>query len=193
MSVTEQKINLSRWTLATFYGWLAGVVFVLVLSSLLDAVGIEGMQFYLGMGMSMGVSFFQWRAMKRFASIPKTWMLRAIAGMSIPFIVMDLLPENIPYKLPLSIVLGSLAVGLLQFPMLRHLSQKAYVWIFGCLLGWTMAVGTVFIVDHTKALAPLVPSTLVLALINLILILAGGLVLGMITGLVLKKIITQPV
>lgn len=189
MLPADKGFTLSGWTRATFYGWVAGVVFVLLLSSLLDGIGIEGMQFYLGTGMSLGVSFFQWRVIRKFMTITKGWIVHAVTGMSVPFLIVDVLPHDLPYKLPMSIVLGSLAVGFLQYRLLRPHSQKAHIWIAGCLAGWTLAVGTVFLVDYTKQLTPIISSNLVLALINLFLILAGGLVLGLGTGLALKKVI----
>ena len=100
--------------------------------------------------------------------------------------IFDLLPtDTISYKLPLSIVLGSLSAGLLQYKLLKGHAKQAHLWIWGSCLGWTVAVLTVFTVDYTKSL-PF--GNLVLALINLLLILAGGVVLGLITGITLKKI-----
>ncbi|MBL7923649.1 MAG: hypothetical protein JNL88_05585, partial [Bacteroidia bacterium] len=46
----------------------------------------------------------------------------------------------------------------------------------------------VFAIDYTMQLKAQIASNLLLALINLFLILAGGLVLGLITGPVMKKI-----
>lgn len=183
-------IALARWTRVTFYGWLLGVILILVLSSLLDSAGIEHMQFYLGVGMGAGVGFTQWLVLKKHIPIGKNWILHAVIGMGIPFVILDLLPDDtIAYKLPLSITLGSLCVGFLQFTMLKRYSPKAYLWIPGCVIGWVLAVGTAFIVDYTKQLAPIISSNLMLALLNLFLILAGGVVLGVVTGLTLRRMI----
>lgn len=185
-----KTIALARWTRVTFYGWMLGLILILVLSSLLDSAGIEHIQFYLGVGMGAGVGFTQWLVFKKHITIGKNWVLYSIIGMGIPFIILDILPDDtIAYKLPLSITLGSLCVGALQFTMLKRYSPKAYLWIPGCVIGWVLAVGTVFIVDYTKQLAPIISSNLMVALLNLFLILAGGVVLGVITGLTLRRVI----
>lgn len=186
----EKRITVARWTRVTFYGWLLGVILILLLSSLLDAAGIEHVQFYLGVGMSAGVAFTQWLLLKKHQAIGTSWILYAVTGMGIPFIILDILPDDaIAYKIPLSIALGSLGVGLLQFTMLKTYSPKAHLWIPGCVIGWLLAVGTVFIVDYTKQLSPVISSNLVLALLNLFLILAGGIVLGLITGFTLRRVL----
>ena len=96
---------------------------------------------------------------------------------------------TVPYKLPLSIFFGALTVGLLQFLLLKKLSPKAYLWILSSFIGWILAVATVFTVNYTMMIKVSGYMNLVMALINLLLILAGGIVLGIITGMTLKKII----
>jgi hypothetical protein len=186
-SKTEKGFSLARWIKVCFLGWLIGVVLILLLSSALDAIGKEHMQFYLGIGMGAGVGIAQWFLLKKWMSISTCWKWFSALGLGIPFIVIDLMPTfHFPPKLPLSMVLGSLSAGLLQFNLLKSFSTKAWLWIPGTMAGWTMAVATVFAVDYTKMLSAV---NWVLAIINLLLILGGGVVLGLITGMVLRKIL----
>ncbi|MBL7856355.1 MAG: hypothetical protein JNM57_01605 [Cyclobacteriaceae bacterium] len=179
--------SLVRWTRATFLGWLAGVVLILILSSLLDAIGIEHMQFYLGIGIGAGVGFMQWLMFKRIVLIPKNWMIFSVLGLSIPFLILDLLPEGIvQHKIAWSILLGGLAVGLLQRGILKNFSQHANLWIVACLVAWPLAVLTVFAVDYTKYITSV---SWALAILNFFLILAGGVVLGLVSGIFLKRMI----
>lgn len=189
-SVTEKKFSVKRWTLTTFGGWFLGVILIMMLSGFLDSIGIEGMQFYLGLGMGAGVGFFQWLLLRKFLAVNALWILFSACGLGIPFIILDLMPTGtVPYKLPLSIFFGALTVGLLQFLLLKKLSPKAYLWILSSFIGWILAVATVFTVNYTMMIKVSGYVNLVMALINLLLILAGGIVLGVITGISLKKII----
>ncbi len=185
MNNGEKQITLGRWTKATFWGWLLGVALILVLSSLLDSTGIEHLQFHLGVGMGAGVGFAQWLLLKR-AGMRKNWIWFSILGMGIPFIILDLMPaELVPHKIAAGIVSGALATGLLQYLLLKKQFRNAQLWIYGCFTGWTLAVATVFAIDYTKYLTS---SNLVLFFLNLFLMLAGGIVLGVISGFALKRI-----
>ena len=187
--IAEKQFTVKRWILATFGGWFLGVILILMLSGVLDSAGIEGMQFYLGLGMGSGVGLVQWFSLRKMVAVSYFWILYSALGMGIPFIIFDLIPGGtISYKLPLSISLGALTVGLLQFTILKKYSAKAYLWIFGSFIGWILSVATVFIIDYTMAIKVSGYMNLVMALINLLLILAGGIVLGIISGITLKKI-----
>lgn len=189
-NANEKQFAVGRWAKATFWGWMLGVALILLLSSFLDSIGIQHMQFYLGVGMGAGVGFFQWRLLKKMIAVNTNWIWSTVIGMGVPFVVIDLtLPENIAYKLPLGIAIGSLAVGLLQFFLLKKFSEKAFLWFWGCIAGWTLSVVTVNAIDYTMRIKVTGYMNLVLALLNLILILAGGVVLGVISGLAMKRVL----
>jgi hypothetical protein len=181
-----------RWIKATFWGWLLGVIFILMLSSFLDSIGIEHMQFYLGVGIGAGVGVTQWILLQKTSIIKtKKWIWYSILGMGIPFIILDLALTSDPaYKPVLGVSLGALTLGLLQYSMLKNYTAKAWLWIFGCFAGWSLATLIAFSINYTMPLAGQI-SALLLAFINLGLILAGGIVLGIITGIVIKKILAN--
>lgn len=181
---------LKRWTKSIFLGWLLGVILIITLSSFLDSIGIQNMQFYLGIGMGTGVGLVQWVALRKIVALNVNWVWLSALGMGIPFVVLDLLLSGTNMYKPLfGISLGSLTLGLMQYSILKKYSKKAYLWIFGCFAGWTLAVSTVFMINFTMRLANILSSNLVLAFINLSLILAGGIVLGLVTGITLKKML----
>lgn len=192
ITLTQNQFTITRWTLATFWGWLLGVIFILLLSSLLDSIGIENMQFYLGVGMGAGVGFTQWLVLKKNTAVNnKNWIWFSILGMGIPFIILDMvLTTKHGYKPVLGVSFGAIALSLLQYTILKKYSTKALLWIFGCFAGWSLAVLAVFSINYTMRLSS-VFLNLTLAFINLFLILAGGIVLGVITGMVLKKILAN--
>ena len=74
-----------------------------------------------------------------------------------------------------------------NFILKKHFKKSAW-WIIASTVGWAMAIATVLGVDYTKYLDWM---NLVIFAINLFLILAGGAVLGIITGLGLKKILGE--
>jgi len=185
-------IKSGRWTKATFLGWLLGVVLILVLSSFLDSIGIEHMQFYLGVGIGAGVGCMQWLLLKKTINMDVRWMVYSILGMGIPFIIVDLLPEGmIAHKIATGISMGALTTGFLQNLLLKKHFRQAILWIPYSFLGWSMGALTVFIIDYTMALKTILSNNLILALINLVLILGGGIVLGFITGFFWKNNVTS--
>jgi hypothetical protein len=192
--MAAKKITVASWTKTTFWGWILGVIFILLLSSFLDSIGIEHMQFYLGVGMGAGVGFTQWLLLKKNTAVKnKNWIWFSILGMGIPFVILDLILKSNPgYKLILGIAFGAFALGLLQYTILKNYSSKAGIWIFGCFAGWSLAVLTTFSINYTMRLSSFF-SALTLASINLVLILVGGVVLGIVTGIALKKIIANEI
>ena len=179
--------TLASWVKASFWGWLLGVALILVLSSILGSFGIEDMQFYLGVGMGAGVGFAQWWVLQKTMPMSKNWIWFSALALGVPFVVLDqAIAGTFAHKVPASIACGALILGLFQFVLLKKHSTKAAWWIPGCAVAWLLAVVTVFSIDYTKYLA--LPN-LWTALLNLLLILAGGIVLGLVSGIVLKKLL----
>lgn len=112
---TESKTEFSvrRWTWATFGGWFIGVFLIMMLSGLLDSLGIEGMQFYLGLGMGAGVGLAQWLVLRKYLTISALWIAVSALTMGAPTVIFDLMPTgSVPYKLAFGVVLGALTQGL---------------------------------------------------------------------------------
>lgn len=187
----RNSLTTNQWTRTTFWGWLLGIILIISLSSLLDSMGIEDMQFYLGLGMGVGVGLTQWLQLKKLVPIGPQWIVFSALGMGVPFIILDAVLTKTFIKLPLGVALGAIAAGSLQFLILKKYSEKASLWIGSSAVGWTVAVLTVLAVDYTKHLTPYISSNILLALINLMLILSGGIILGVITGFTLKNILKE--
>lgn len=184
----KKQLNLKSWTQATFWGWLMGVFLILLLSSILDAMGIQHMQFYLGVGMGTGVGFMQWQLLRNSHKMKISWLLSSVIGMGIPFLLVDLFPQEIiAHKIATGISLGAITTSVIQYYLLKEHIPQAILWIPYNFTGWTMGVLTVFTIDYTIKLKPILSNNLILALINLALILAGGVILGLVTGLIWKK------
>jgi hypothetical protein len=183
----------AKWIKTTFFGWFLGIILILVLSSLFDAIGIEGFQFFLGIGIGAGVGFMQGRLLRTTAFVNKPWLWTSIIGMGLPFMISDLLIlcgdlSLGSYYIPVCIASGSVLVSVLQYLYLKKASSKAMFWILGCSLGWMLAGITVFAVDYTMRI---IDHVMVGFFVNLSLILGGGAVLGLVTSPFLRVILRQ--
>lgn len=176
---------------ATFLGWLLGVVLIVALSSLLDSVGIEGLQFYLGLGMGSGIGLMQWFNLRKSGRINGRWILINALGMGIPFLFFDLVFDLVvEVKIFCCMFVGAFLIALLQHYAFRNLLKNPWVWILSSVVGWLSAAAITFSVDYTNAWKAILPIW-ALALINLFLILAGGLILGLISGIALRKFFSK--
>ncbi len=193
MKQVPKIFSTSAWIKATFFGWFLGIILILVLSSSFDGIGIEGFQFFLGIGIGAGVGFMQGRLLRTSGFVNAPWLWTSVAGMGLPFIISDLLIiygglSLGSYYIPVCIASGSVIVSVLQYVYLKRFSPKAVRWILGCSLGWILAGVTVFAIDYTRHITDHV---MVGFFLNLSLILGGGIVLGLITSPFLKMILRQ--
>lgn len=184
------SISLKKWTISTFLGWLLSVVFILILSGIFDGLGIEGYQFYLGISVGLGVGLTQWLRLKKYSSIDIKWVWYTALGAGLPFLIFDLLKiyGHINFGeryLLYSVSVAGLSVGIMQYLLLKPYSSKAVSWIPLSLVGWVCAALTVIAINSSMQY---IKQPLLGFIVNLSLILAGGLVLGLITGIFVSKV-----
>lgn len=176
----------ARWVRGTFAGWLLGFVFIILGAIAGDLIGMRESQFIVGIGMGAGVGYAQGRVAKQWLGATRHWVWASVIGMGVPFVVFDLVAavwSEFPNLLLLPLVaIGGLLVGLLQRRILCSHSDRANWWVPACVAGWTLAAGT-------AASGPLLdiifPGRWLSAILNLGVILLGGVVLGVVTGRVL--------
>lgn len=180
-----------KWIYATAIGWIFGIALVLLLAMSFEGVGIHNMQFFMGIGMGVGVGLMQWRSLKKILPISKNWIFSSVIGMSLPFLLFDLLkilagvtlgPNYILY----SVCLAALLTGVLQFFILKRFTGEATLWIIANIIGWIAATLTFLSINYTKQFFS---SNLVIFLVNILVMLAGGFVYGGITWVFLKRIL----
>jgi len=166
-----------RWVRGTFFGYLLGFVLILVGGIVGDLVGLPGSDFMVGIGMGVGVGYMQGRALKPWLGAPSRWVWATAIGLGGLFLVEDLVAvawtefDNM-HSLQLDVAIGGLLVGLLQRRILRSHSRGADWWIPASVAGWALAAWT----------ASVTFSGAVDAVLNLGMILMGGVVLGVVTG-----------
>lgn len=177
------SITSRQWITASGLGWILGTVFVIITSALFDAAGLEGFQFYLGISVGGGVGLLQWQLLRRGTRIDTGWIWSSMFGMGFPFLLNDLLSRSGVYSfgsyyLPVSVVAGAVVVTVWQYTILSSLTTAAGRWRIASLAGWIAASLMVLGVDVVKEF---IHHNLALFFINLVLIFAGGFVLGGIT------------
>ncbi len=177
-----------QWTLSTFLGWLVGIVMIVVLSGVLESIGIEGFQFYVGVGMGAGVGLMQWFRLRRFG-IGIVWVWSSLCGFGAAFLIYDL---NVRYSgfplgsllIPVCVLVGAVAASYMQVRGAQAPRVVARQWLVRNTLGWILAALMVSGVAYTRTLSTHV---MVVFFVNLLLILLGGVVLGVITAPTIMK------
>lgn len=174
------------WVRLTWLGWLLGVLIIIVLALIGEAVGIGGAQVLVGAGMGTGIGLMQVRVRGSVLDKPAQWIWSCIIGLGAPFLVTDVSKVagwNLPYSLWVSIGLGGLIVGNWQALILRSRHRKTGLWIVASVLAWTLAGGTSAIADslqRSHAIRGIWGACAYLGIVA-----AGGLVLGIVTGICL--------
>lgn len=171
--------SFSRWVLATFGGWLLGVVVILLLAGIGEVVGV-GDQFSLGIGMGWSVGYAQWRVARKWFGASSQWMWASVGGMGTPFVLSDLVGarwSDAPFLLLLNVALGGLLVGLWQRRTLQSRSVRANWWIAASIAGWMSAASLAVLIGR-----PGHPRSSLELWLNFGAIALGGVALGVITG-----------
>lgn len=183
--------TVKRWVTASFLGWFAGAFAVILTSSLFDAAGLEGFQFYLGISIGGAIGYMQWRLL-RHAGVGIGWFWGACAGMGIPFLLSDILNRFAVYSpgrwyLPVNIVAGALVVSVWHQRILRARFGPAVSWLPVSIAGWVIAPLLLPAADSLRLAGAPKIITLVL---NLSAIIGSGALLGLITGAKMRSIVT---
>lgn len=175
-----------RWVRATWFGWLLGIPIIIVLALVGEAVGIGGAQVLVGAGLGTGIGLMQGRMIRSMLLKWGAWFWSCVVGLALPFLVTDIAKAarwNVAYSLFLSVAVGGLIAGGWQAIILRTRFRKTLLWVVASVLGWTLAAGTSAVAEPISRLPAL--RGLLGALVYLGIVGAGGLILGLVTGVCL--------
>ena len=186
--------HLDQWVWRTWLGWTLGLLLAIVAAMVGDAIGAGESQTLIGVGMGAGVGLLQGRAIRGIISNAKAWTCSSVVGLAAPFLVFDLSRSagwQLPFSLYISVALGGLGAGVWQSILMRPMVRRAWIWVLGSIAGWSLA-------SASAAVADLLPRALSLrglasAAAYLAAVVAGGLILGLVTGLVLVRLDRRPV
>ena len=189
ISDIKLKFPMKKWLTYNFFGWLLGTILVLIFSSTFDAMGIEDLQFFIAIGIGLGIGIAQWLVLKNITEIKINWITVTIVGLTIPFLIADILRyyELLILKslfIPICVGVGSLLVGFFQSKLLKRLNIGLLNWIIVSFISWGLIALAVYSVEYTNLISDNVWFGFVT---NLVLLLSGGIILGIITGKHLEK------
>ncbi|HUE83024.1 MAG TPA: hypothetical protein VMM84_12995 [Pyrinomonadaceae bacterium] len=177
---------LLQWIRATFVGWILGIPLIIVLALVGEAAGIGGAQVIVGVGMGAGVGLMQGRIMRTMLGKLGPWVWSSVVGLGLPFFMADIagvVRWDSPYSLYLAVILAGLIVGIFQAFILRSRFHNTGWWVVGSVVGWSMASATIALADTLSRAHSL--RGVWGALAYLATVAAGGLVLGIVTGIAL--------
>jgi hypothetical protein len=179
----KDRPRLGQWVRATWAGWVLGVPLIILLALAAEAAGIGGAQVMVGAAVGLGVGFMQYCLLRRLLDDSRHWIWSSAVGLALPFLVTDIsnvAGTNLPYSLHACVALGGLIAGVWQALILRRRFRNAALWVPGSGLGWTLAAAVAGVADSLSHSAPL--RGLAGALAYLAIVAAGGVVLGIVTG-----------
>lgn len=179
-----------RWIRSSGLGWLLGLALVIVLVLLGDllASGDGGSQFMVGVGIGLGVGYAQGRILRAWLGRAMHWIVASTVGMGALFVVHDIavaMDREFPFSLPLYVLGGSLLTGLWQGVLLRRVSERAHWWPIASVVGWSVPALCVALGDGSGR-------GVIGTVASLSAIFLGGIMLGAVSGGVLRWILGRP-
>ncbi len=192
---TLKPLTLKRWVWFTALGWLTGFACTMLIIFLFEALHI-GNQSMIGIGMGAGVGLIQALLLKRYQLSGKHWFWSTFIGMSVPYLLYDLVslfismrPETI---LPIATALGGLLAGTLQYyTVLKPHPGSSRYWILLTAVGWLLAHGFLLFLFANEKLKQLEVPVILILVFAISCILSGGPILGLITGKSMVKVVQQ--
>lgn len=177
-----------RWRLFTFIAWFLGVFIIILLSNVLEFFHFKNLQFYLGLGMGIGIGALQAILIQKIHLSPLKWFLITTLGLGLPFLFVDLLNillsfnVEVEVKMFVAMLLSSATAAYLQSQFLGNYIKNKKSWMLKTILSWTISVVLVAATSKITVIKPIIDNVLVLAIVNLLLILTGGYLLGYTTS-----------
>lgn len=181
------------WLRATWLGWVLGIPFVILFALLGEALGIGGAQVMVGLGMGAGVGLLQGRVLRGVLSRALPWTTASAVGLALPFLATDLASLrhwDLAYSLTWCVISGGLIAGAWQAWLLRSKVRGTGWWVVASAAGWALTALVASYGDRLSrsgTLRGLSGAALYLGTMS-----AGGLVLGLTTGVVIARLTRQP-
>ncbi|MDX1685895.1 MAG: hypothetical protein R3275_11715 [Saprospiraceae bacterium] len=187
-TIRQNTFPFRKWLIYNSIGWLLGFIFILVIASTFDALGIHNLQFFLGAGIGAGVGLAQWMVLRKLNDIGGRWILFTVVGLGIPFLIADILGiigiESLIEDLQVGIIAGGLLAAYLQSKILKSYGVTTSQWITASLLAWILIGLLVYgmrftdLIWHNRWFG---------FFTNLAILLSGGPIIGWITGRLLTS------
>lgn len=183
------KFNCRKWFWGHCIAWIMGIVFSLFISEPIESIFLNPIQFYLGITMGFSISLVQWLFLKEILGLSFNWvMISTILMGGGMFLAETIHLVEVSYQLPLSVLVGSLSLSIGQAIYLKLSRSIALFWISSNLTAWLLSALAVYLINYTMLMKGS-DFNLIIACINLLLILSGGVFHGILTFHPMKKIV----
>jgi len=180
-----------RVFVSSLEGWTLGIIAGIGLIVLAESLGMREMQTPLVAGVALGVSAWQYRALRPvLAGLGARWIGVSCAGLSIPFVIADvatLARRQMNYDLVILVLTGGAITSILQWSMLRTVVGRSDAWLVASPAGYLAVVSALWLNDGV------LPRTVgvVGALQYVAVILMGAALFGLFTGMAASRFEAQ--
>jgi hypothetical protein len=139
--------------------------------------------------MGFSISFTQWLFLRKILGLSFFWVLISTFLMGGGMFLAEWLNlVEVSYQLPLAVLFGSLSLSIGQAFYLKLSGAIALRWITSNLSAWLLSALAVYLINYTMLMKNN-DFNLIIAFINLLLILSGGVFHGILTFYPMKKIV----
>jgi hypothetical protein len=202
-SATPIPLTRSRWIWFSFAGWFIGLVFMLASIDPVSKLKIE--IFWIGASMSAGLGLMQWLAIRKLPHITINWLWFTIVGIGGVYLFFNVVylffnslhvfdnlkTDNMVFIVPIASPFGGWLAGWLQHRyILAQISPTSKRWIWRSSLSWLAC--SIVIISYMEAAGVYGFHHYAIGkVMNTIIVLSGGPMIGWITGTTLVSILNE--
>ncbi|MBL7849815.1 MAG: hypothetical protein JNN04_02855 [Cyclobacteriaceae bacterium] len=186
-------MSLHKWIVFTSLGWIAGIPLLILIAGALEPIGLGNTS--IALGMSAAIAFFQWLVLRRFLTQASRWIWISASAFIIPFLIADLLGDKLfstPETAIVSCTIVSsvlLAIGQFRF-ILKGEGVQWPSWVTVNLVSYALALVPPFVLTVGRIRELNLPEALSVGL-SFLTVLAGGPIIGWLTGIILCRYIRK--
>lgn len=178
-----------KWIGFTTIGWIVGIPLLMAFAGVLEPVGLGRAAIALGMG--TGLAFFQWLAIRKVVENATPWLWVSPLSFTVPFLFADLIGKEWLKTDESAVVFGTLTgaaiMALTQYRVvLKLIGTKLMTWVVVNILAYALALVPPFTITVVRINELQLPGALSIAL-SFLTVLAGGPIIGWLTGLILVR------
>jgi len=191
----SRRFKLSRWLKYTIAGWFLCIPAILLVSGLIESIGLSSFNFPVGVGAGTAMGGMQALALRKVLRYPSRWLFTTAAGLTVPFLFLDLIRlvgHPLADMIYLAALSGGLLVGIFQATLIAELEQARARWILASTTAWGLTAGALWLADSIPLQGLSKGSHgIIAALVYLLIAGSGSLLLGLVTGKALTRTISN--
>jgi hypothetical protein len=186
---STDTMTLGSWIGATSLGWIAGIPVLILTGGVFGPIGLGNTA--IAMSMGAGIAFFQWLVLRKRVSRAHRWLWVNPMAFAMPFMASDLLIRfhavHAEYAIITATLIGSCILALAQQQVVLKTTGLSLVpWMAVNLAAYAVAIAPPFLLTVGRINQLHLPEVISVTL-SFVTVLAGGPVIGFLTGLVLVR------